>query len=563
MRKCKKILIIIFSVVLGLPVALMAITLLVGIFMYHNADFLQPETDLDLKDYALSIETDSLIRSDKGSLYINKYGLIETRIAGSPLERGTVYGIMNKDLLKYQEDVFVNQIHEIIPSEWWVEFLHKVIIIFNKDMAKHIPKELREEIYAVSLSETKNYDAYGNSYVRQLNYHAAHDIGHAMQQYMLVGCSSFATWNDESENGDLIVGRNFDFYVGDDFARNKVILMMEPADGYRFVSVSWPGMMGVLSGMNEEGLTVTINAAKGAIPTSSAMPISLLTRQILQYASTIDEAYAIAQQYKTFVSESILVGSAKDGYAAIIEKTPEKISLFENKRPEISRIVCTNHYQSEEFADDDYNKVNIANSDSPYRHKRLNELLEEKSPVNICDAVDILRNRYGLGNSDIGLSNEKSLNQFIAHHSVVFQPEKLKMWVSTSPWQLGEYVCYDMDDIFSKDMKSHYSYASEEFNISADSLSIKDEYVRVCRYREDYKKITKSIREEKTLSQEFIDSFIVNNPYYFQVYNTLGDYELSINDVDKAVNYWKKALTLEIARVEERDEIVKKIEKYD
>lgn len=563
MRKCKKILIIIFSVVLGLPVALMAITLLVGIFMYHNADFLQPETDLDLKDYALSIETDSLIRSDKGSLYINKYGLIETRIAGSPLERGAVYGIMNKDLLKYQEDVFVNQIHEIIPSEWWVEFLHKVIIIFNKDMAKHIPKELREEIYAVSLSGTKNYDVYGNSYVRQLNYHAAHDIGHAMQQYMLVGCSSFATWGDESENNELIVGRNFDFYVGDDFARNKVILMMEPADGYRFVSVSWPGMMGVLSGMNEEGLTVTINAAKGAIPTSSAMPISLLTRQILQYASTIDEAYAIAQQYKTFVSESILVGSAKDGYAAIIEKTPEKISLFENKRPEISRIVCTNHYQSEEFADDDYNKVNIANSDSPYRHKRLNELLEEKSPVNICDAVDILRNRYGLGNSDIGLSNEKSLNQFIAHHSVVFQPEELKMWVSTSPWQLGEYVCYDLDDIFSKDMKSHYSYASEEFNISADSLSIKDEYVRVCRYREDYKKITKSIREEKTLSQEFIDSFIVNNPYYFQVYNTLGDYELSINDVDKAVNYWKKALTLEIARVEERDEIVKKIEKYD
>lgn len=563
MRKCNKILIIIFSVVLGLPVALMAITLLVGIFMYHNADFLQPETDLDLKDYALSIETDSLIRSDKGSLYINKYGLIETRIAGSPLERGAVYGIMNKDLLKYQEDVFVNQIHEIIPSEWWVEFLHKVIIIFNKDMAKHIPKELREEIYAVSLSGTKNYDAYGNSYVRQLNYHAAHDIGHAMQQYMLVGCSSFATWNDESENGDLIVGRNFDFYVGDDFARNKVILMMEPADGYRFVSVSWPGMMGVLSGMNEEGLTVTINAAKGAIPTSSAMPISLLTRQILQYASTIDEAYAIAQQYKTFVSESILVGSAKDGYAAIIEKTPEKISLFENKRPEISRIVCTNHYQSEEFADDDYNKVNIANSDSPYRHKRLSELLKEKSPINQDDAVDILRNRYGLGNSDIGLSNEKSLNQFIAHHSVVFQPEELKMWVSTSPWQLGEYVCYDLDDIFSKDMKSHYSYASEEFNISADSLSIKDEYVRVCRYREDYKKITKSIREEKNLSQEFIDSFIVNNPYYFQVYNTLGDYELSINDVDKAVNYWKKALTLEIARIEERDEIVKKIEKYD
>lgn len=573
MRKCKIILIIILSVVIGLPVALLAITFLVGIFMYHTADFLQPETDLNLNDYALTVESDSLIRTDNGSLYINKYGLIETRIAGNPIERGAAYGIINKDLLKYQEDVFVNQIHEIIPSEWWVEFLHKVIIVFNRDMAKHIPQEFREEIYAMSLSGTEDYDAYGSSYVRQLNYHAAHDIGHAMQQYMLVGCSSFATWNNESENNDLIVGRNFDFYVGDDFAKNKVILMIEPVDGYKFVSVSWPGMMGVLSGMNEEGLTVTINAAKGAIPTSSAMPISLLTRQILQYASTIDEAYDIAQQYQTFVSESILIGSAKDGYAAIIEKTPDKISIFDIEHNtdvtpaayscNISRIVCTNHYQSEEFVDDEYNKVNIANSDSPYRHKRLNELLDEKSPISHNDAVDILRNRYGLGNSDIGLSNEKSLNQFIAHHSVVFQPEELRMWVSTSPWQLGEYVCYDLDDIFDKDIKNHYSYASEEHNISADSLSIRDEYIRVCNYREDYNMITKSIREKTALSQEFIDSFIENNPNYFQVYNIIGDYMLSRKDVATAKQYWKKALTLEIARVEERDEIIKKIEKYD
>ena len=71
-------------------------------------------------------------------------------------------------------------------------------------MAKHIPDEYREEIYAMSLSCTNEYNSYGTPYGRQLNYHAAHDIGHAMQEYMLVGCSSFAVWDEESETKDLL-----------------------------------------------------------------------------------------------------------------------------------------------------------------------------------------------------------------------------------------------------------------------------------------------------------------------------------------------------------------------
>ena len=560
MRKTARNILLLGATLVGIPLTLAVILFAVGAYLYFSADFLRPNKVVDLNKYELSVKQDSLSVCDDSSLLLGKHGLWEAYISGNAIERGAKYGTLCRDLLKSQEDVFVERIHEMIPSDFWVDFLHKLIILFNRNMAQHIPEEYREEIYALSLFGTEEYNTYGTPYIRQLNYHAAHDIGHTMQEYMLVGCSSFACWGEKSEERSLIIGRNFDFYVGDDFAKNKVILFVEPDSGYKFASISWPGMMGVLSGMNEKGLTITINAAKGKIPTSSAMPISLLARHILQYASNISEAYEIAQKFKTFVSESLLIGSAHDGYAAIIEKTPDKIALY---RSDSSKVICTNHYQSSEFADDAYNKENIATSDSPYRYRRIEELLAVSTPLDQEEAVGILRNRYGLNGADIGLSNEKSVNQFIAHHSVVFKPAELRFWVSTSPWQLGEYVCYDLKEIFGNGAIVTASQADSECNIPADSTALSDDYLRVCRYREQYKQIISAMDNKQEVSAEFIDEFQANNPCYFQVYNTLGDYKASRGDYRQAIAYWQKALTLEIPRVAEREDITSKIHRYD
>ncbi|MDL2291899.1 C45 family peptidase, partial [Bacteroides sp. OttesenSCG-928-F21] len=457
------------AIVLGALLLTGVITLWV---LYSTADMLTPSHQF-ANAYLLQ-EGGGFSQYGPNRLRQSESGLWELYVEGDAFERGEAIGKLSKDLLYYQEKVFVDQIKEMIPSDSYLKFLRFLIVIFNRNLGENVIEEYRDEIYGISLSCTDEYNLIGSPYERQLNYHAAHDLGHAMQDYMLVGCSSFAAWGEQTADSSLIIGRNFDFYVGNDFARNKQVAFYNPTTGYKFASVSWPGMTGVLSGMNDQGLTVTINAAKSAMPTSSATPISVVTREILQYASTIEEAFEIASRRQTFVAESILIGSAKEKRAAIIEKSPEKTLLFNGK--EKNRIICTNHYQSEGFICDKRNVENIETSDSPYRFARLEELLAREAPIDPSKAAAILRDHRGVNDEEIPLPSEMAINQYIAHHSVIFKPEQLIMWVSTSPWQSGKYVAYDLNRIFNDTPSFGEEIYAEELTIPEDPFVHQPEF---------------------------------------------------------------------------------------
>lgn len=536
-------------------VALLVLLCAVAYGLYATADMGEPDVAVDTEHRSVT-DQNGIRRCGNSTLRRNPAGLWELTTGGDALSRGTESGMLLKDLLYYQEKVFVEQIRRIIPSEGYLRFLRALILIFNRDMASCIPLEYRTEIHAMAQSCSHEFDRFGTPYERQLNYHAAHDIGHTMQEYMLVGCSSFAVWDGASADSTLLAGRNFDFYVGDDFARNKLVTFCRPAEGYSFASVGWPGMVGVLSGMNTEGLTVTINAAKGSIPTHSATPISLLARTILQYAGTIEQAVAIADTTHTFVSESLLVTSAADHSAAIIEKTPRRMALF---RADGSVLRCTNHYQSEEFASDKSNIENIETTDSYYRFERLGELIDSLRPLNPRSAVEILRNRYGLGGTDIGLTNEKSINQAIAHHSVVFAPEKQLMWVSTEPWQAGPYVCYDLRRIFASDTLQRLDLP--QLLLPADERFLREDAPRIRQYRADVRQIRQAIDDRQPTADSIPDRLLRENPRYFGAWELCGDYLAAFGDRAEARRCWRQALQLEIPRQNERLTIERKLSK--
>ena len=480
----------------------------------------------------------------------SKSGLYELYIEGEPFERGVANGKLSKELIVKQEDYFNEQINKMIPSKFYLHFLKYFVGWFNRNLDKHVTEEYKEEIYGVSNSASDKYNYIGSNYQRILNYHAAHDIGHALQNLALVGCTSFGTWDGKSQDSTMIIGRNFDFYVGDKFAENKIIAFVNPSQGYKFMTVTWGGFIGVVSGMNEKGLTVTINAAKSDIPSGSATPVSLVAREILQYAKNIREALEIAKKRKMFVSESFLVGSAEDNKASIIEKTPDSADIYD---PHTDFIVCANHFQSNGLGNSKSNIEQINESASAYRYQRLMELLDSNGKNTVQKTVNILRDRKGLHNADIGIGNEKALDQLIGHHSIVFEPRKLLVWVSTSPWQLGQFVCYDLKKVFSlAGMKQDKEICDTSLTIAADSFLLTKQFKDFEKFREYKQQIANGDSIDA-------DSLVASNPEFYHSYVLAGDYFFKQKKYQPAKKYYHQALTKVIATKKEEEYIRKQI----
>jgi len=504
---------------------------------------------------------DSTSHVGNNLFYKNKYGFWELSVEGDPLQRGLLIGTLTEQLMYKQEGIFFDKINELVPSKSRQNFLRKFLSWYNRKIYKHITNEYKSEVFGMTQYASKEYNNIAPRYLRSLYLQGAHDIGHALQDFALVGCTSFAIWNTKSEDGKLLIGRNFDFYAGDAFAENKIMSFVKPSTGHNYVSISWAGMVGVVSGMNEHGLTVTINAGKSKIPFIAKTPISIVAREVLQYASNIEEAIAIASKREVFVSESILIGSAFDKKAILIEVSPNKFGVFDPENT--NQLICSNHFQSDSYNNDKRNQKTILESHTNYRYNRMEELLVNHHKINPAKAAEILRNKEGKNDKKIGFGNKKSINHLLAHHSVIFQPEDLKIWVSTSPYQLGEFIGYDLNEVFNK-----RDVTSLELSLSDPSLTIsKDPFLNTIAY-DNYekfrileRKVTAAIADNDIIIDADLQLLVNLNPEYWIAYKLLGEYHYTRQNYFMALKYFEIAATKEITTSLDVNYIAKLIKK--
>ncbi|HEY0261676.1 MAG TPA: C45 family peptidase, partial [Chitinophagales bacterium] len=425
----------------------MIFALFIAVLLYQASNVPLPKIENE-KVFTLEVKKENT-RTTCGKSFAqeNKFGIYEIYGEGAAFERGYTMGKAMQELKLRHETNFVESINALVPSPKYLQFLKVIVGILNRNLYKYFQPEFLEELYGLSFSSPSTFNYIAPPYQRVLNYHAAHDIGHALQNFGLVGCSSFVTRNARTENNALLLARNLDFSPSESFNELKALYFINPEKGNKYVSYSWPGFIGVVSGMNEHGLCVVVHAAKSKMRFSIGTPVSIVAREIMQYAHDLPLAREILKKRKTFVSELFLVVSAKDNSAVVFEKEPESLTEYEMQD---SQLICTNHLLSEARKNEAENLEWKETISSAYREKRLKELLSKQEKINPQNAVEILRDIHGLNDSTIGLQNENAINQLAAHHGIIFNATAKEFWVSANPFMLGEIVAYNFDEAFLK-----------------------------------------------------------------------------------------------------------------
>jgi len=281
------------------------------------------------------------------------------------------------------------------------------------------------------------------TYQRFVYLNALYDISLSFEQSPLIGCTSFLT--RDASSGDTLFARVFDFDVDDVFDARKAVFFVRQAGAIPFASVAWPGLVGVVTGMNIEGVAVAAHGGRAGEPRSSGEPVVHALRRVLSSAHDTDEAIAALRAKPPMVSHIVIVADAT-GKTAALDRVPGKPLHL---RWLDSRAVVTNHFLGPS-KDDPKNQRVRAETSTLARLQRGEQLMARiQGPATVRDMLALLRDRKAVNDKPLPLGDRTAINALIAAHGVIMNTSRRELWVSESPHLLGRFLRFDLRRILS------------------------------------------------------------------------------------------------------------------
>ena len=163
-----------------------------------------------------------------------------------------------------------------------------------------------------------------------------------------MGCSTLIVEKGRSKSGNPIFGRNFDWLPTRGMREQTVLAVYHPAGKHSFAIVTMPPIIGCISGMNDAGLSCTINeihlrqSKDKSTLNFEGTPMLLAYRRVLEECGTVAEAEKLLREMKRATTSCLSICD-KDG-GAVFEITPKTVVV---RTPTNDVCSCTNHFQSD------------------------------------------------------------------------------------------------------------------------------------------------------------------------------------------------------------------------
>jgi len=384
--------------------SLPTLTFLVLLFLLHIGGCSHKETN----------ESRYKVTEFKESRKYVKNGVSTVFLKGSPYEIGLAHGNLCKDEIITANKSFFDY-YDQIPEDTYNRWLQ-----VSKNIQSHIPNEYIEEMRGIS-------DGSGVEYEKILFVNLLSTLSQRKK------CFAFSFTDSNSERFTF---RQVDISSKSPLYKNMILFIVKPLNGYGFAAILNPGWVDGETGINENGITISQNNIGINQTEWNVMPITHLSRKMLQYSKTIDDAEIILDNQEAYPAR-LLFMSSKD-----------RASIFEIANKEKSRTDMTNGFLA---------MANHACSISSKRiRKKSTERLEyanrfyaeNEGKMDVNKALRLVRSSKITWLWTPGVQNRQSF---------FFSPSTLDFWIAIPPdsrflpASYGPYVGFNLlDELYGK-----------------------------------------------------------------------------------------------------------------
>lgn len=415
----------------------------------------------------------------------HKYGVSFLEVSGTYYEMGLQYGVLLRNEIN---DVYksVDRVKESIFCRYpsIIRPFAELILLFKlRSIRKTFPKRYLEELKG--MCKGANIPFSNALFVASI------------PDLFNIGCSSFVMKTPKG----IIHGRNLDYYFPE-IGSHPTVVEYRPNGKLKYTLIGSVGFLGALSGMNEKGITVSLDASPTARQSKSrATPVTYEIRDILENASDIKDVDNVLRGYKSIKGWLLVIGSSKDNTGVVYNLAGKEWtkSLMNN-----NYIAVTNYFIDQTVL---HKYMTISDATNPTVVSRKNMMekhLSGTSVNSIGKAINTLINtdfyhyKNVLGAGDVTTNNEGSLQ------TVVMCPQTKTIYFSSAPTYSGllKFLSYNIETrrikIYRQDSPEIKEKSFAEFTNwlkNAEAMFIKNDWKGIA-------KLTKRIENPTIIQME-------------------------------------------------------------